>query len=69
MRSTFARRSSAIALAGALALAGAACGDDDPETDINVTDPAVDTTVEEGDTTTEDATDEMTDGATEDSTE
>ncbi len=77
MRSTFARRSSAIALAGALAFAGAACGDDDPETDIDVTEPADDETViEEGDTTIEEettiedtSTDPMTDGATDESTE
>ena len=54
----FSRRSSALVLAGALAFAGAACGDDEPEADIDVTEPADggDTTVDEGDTTVEEET-------------
>ena len=57
MRSTFARRSSAVLLAGALAFAGAACGDDEPETEVDVTEPAEgETTVEEETTTEEDMT-------------
>lgn len=47
MRTTknFARRSSALVLAGALAFAGAACSDDEP-TDVDVTEEG---DVEEGD--------------------
>lgn len=53
---TFSRRSSAIALAGVLALAGAACGDDAEDTgaDVDVTEPAGDDTTVEEETTVED---------------
>ncbi len=60
---TFARRSSMFALAGVLALGAVACGDDDPDTTVDVTEdevvPGGDTTIEEGDTTVEETTTEM----------
>lgn len=59
---TFARRSSAIAVAGILAFAGAACGDDAEDTgaDVDVTEPAEDDTTVEEETTTEVETTEDT---------
>ena len=59
---TFARRSSALAVAGILAFAGAACGDDaeDTGTDVEVTEPAEDDTTVEEETTTEMETPEDT---------
>ena len=57
MRNALTRRSSAIALAGVLALAGAACGDDGEDTDVEVTEDTGggETTVEQ-ETTMEETT-------------
>lgn len=69
MRIKFARKSSAVALAGVLALGAAACGDDDTPDVVDNGDDGTDAPIDDmttDDMTTDEPTDDMT---TEESTE